>query len=184
MNQSSFEKRLLEHAPRMRRFVRHQVRCAVDAEDLAQDTLLKAFRSRHSLRNQGRLQAWLFRIARRTITDYYRRQCSTKKLEEAAAESNQVDVVSDAVARAALCYLGTLPEEYRVAVQMADYDGLPHAKIADRLGISLAAAKSRVRRGKQRIRRLLEECCVMVYDVHGKVVDYERRRPCEEPICG
>ena len=56
-------------------------------------------------------------------------------------------------------------------VKLADYEGLPQAEIGRRLGISLAAAKSRIRRGRQRVRALLEECCVMVYDRRGKVVD-------------
>ena len=89
-----------------------QVKSKVDADDLAQDVLVKAFRSRHSLRDQARVQAWLFRIARRTIIDYYLRQPSTEELEDAAAESDESeeDVVSAAVARAALCFLDTLPE--------------------------------------------------------------------------
>jgi len=71
-----------------------------------------------------------------------------------------------------------------MAVQMADYEGLPHAAIAARRGISVAAVKSRVLRGRQRICALMEECCLMVYDGRGKVVDYERRRPCDDRTCG
>ena len=67
-------------------------------------------------------------------------------------------------------------------MELADYAGLPHAQIAEQLGISLAATESRVRRGKQHIRGLMEQCCAMVYDARGKVVDYERR-PCEGPTC-
>jgi RNA polymerase sigma-70 factor (ECF subfamily) len=185
-DQSSFEKGIMQHAPRVRSFVRRQVKCAADADDLAQQTLLKAFRSRDSLRDERRLRAWLFRIARRTIIDYYRRRRPNEPFTDPTAESScaEVDLISAAVARAALCYLGTLSEEYRMAVQMADYEGLPHAEIATRLGISLAAAKSRVRRGRQRIRALMDECCLMVYDGRGKVVDYERRRPCAGPTRG
>jgi len=185
-DQSSFESRIVHHAPHVRSFVRRQLKCAADADDLAQQTLLKAFRSRNSLRDERRLRAWLFRIACRTIIDYYRRRRPNEPFADTTAESScaQVDLVSAAVARAALCYLGTLSEEYRMAVQMADYEGLPHAAIAARLGISVAAAKSRVLRGRQRIRALMEECCLMVYDGRGKVVDYERRRPCDAPACG
>lgn len=185
MKPSSFEKQIVEQAPRLRSFVRAQVRSAADADDLAHDTLVKAFQSRDSLRNEERLQAWLFRIARRTIIDFYRRQRPSEKLADAATDSSEVklDAVSAAVGRAALCYLNTLPEAYRVAVKMAEWDGLPHAAVAARLGITLAAAKSRVLRGKQRIRFLMEQCCVMVYDARGKVVDYERRQPCARFTC-
>jgi RNA polymerase sigma-70 factor (ECF subfamily) len=79
--------------------------------------------------------------------------------------------------------LGTLPHEYQAAVRMADYEGLPHAEVARRLGISLSAAKSRVRRGKQRIRGLMEQCCLMVYDSRGKVIDYDLRSTCSRADC-
>ena len=167
----------------VRSFICRQVNCAADAEDLAQKTLLKALRSRTSLRDQRRVRAWLFRIARRTIIDHYRRRRSSEQFTDAPVEpiTTELDIVSEAVGRAALCYLGTLPQEYGVPVKLADYEGLPQAEIARRLGISLAATKSRIRRGRQRVRALLEECCVMVYDRRGKVVEYDRRQPCHLP---
>jgi RNA polymerase sigma-70 factor (ECF subfamily) len=151
-----FEKEILENVTRLRNFARRQVNSAADADDLAQETLFKALRSRDSLHDKTCLQAWQYRIARRAIIDHYRRDHTGERLTSRITQSTQseADVVTEAVACAALGYLGTLPEQYRMAVRMADYEGLPHAEIARRLGISLAAAKSRVRRAKQRIRQL------------------------------
>ena len=185
MTVASFEKEILERMPRIRAFIGRHVRSRADADDLVQETVLKAFRARRSLRNEQRLEAWLYRVARRMVSDYYRRRRSHSEFADTDDASGETvtDSVTAAVARAALCYLGTLPYEYQAAVRMADYQGLPHAEVARQLGISVSAAKSRVRRGKKRIRELMEQCCLMVYDTHGKVIDYDLRLTCSPGEC-
>jgi RNA polymerase sigma-70 factor (ECF subfamily) len=178
----NFDTEVARHAPRLKSFIRRRVSSPADAADLTQETLLKAFRQRNTLRSEARLNAWLHRIARTTIIDHYRRRRPQQEWTDQAAPADEARIakVTAAVAAAARCYLGTLPEEYQTAVRLADYEGVPHADVAKRLGISLTAAKSRIRRGKQRIRELMEQCCHFQFDRRGRVVDYERRdgRPC------
>jgi RNA polymerase sigma-70 factor (ECF subfamily) len=178
----NFEREVVACAPRLKAFIRRRVSSGADAADLTQETLLKAFRQRGALRSEDRLNAWLHRIARSTIIDHYRQRRPEVEWTDQVipADEGRVSKVTAAVAAAARCYLGTLPDEYRAAVRLADYDGMSHAEVAKRLGISLTAAKSRIRRGKQRIRELMEKCCQLKFDRQGRVVDYERRdgRPC------
>lgn len=175
----SVAERVAAFAPVLRAFVGRRVDCPATADDLTQDTLLKALSARQTLRDEARLEAWLFQTARRTMIDHQRR-CRPKiadtepdSLPDAPAHA---DAVTAAVARAARCYLGTLPPAYQEAVRLAEEDGLAHGEVARRLGISLTAAKSRIRRGKQQIRELIEACCQLKFDAHGRVIDYEVRR--------
>lgn len=178
----SFDERVTQFAPVLRAFVGRRVNCNATADDLTQETLLKAFRARDSLRDATRLEAWLYQTARRTLVDHHRRKRpgATIKADELPAEKTPDDAVTAAVARAARCYLGTLPAIYQDAVRLAEEEGLPLHEVACRLGISLTAAKSRVRRGKQQVRELIEACCALKFDARGRVVDYEVRRcqPC------
>lgn len=178
----NFDRAVGAHAAKVHAFIRRRVRSTADADDVTQDALLKALRARGSVRDGTKLEAWLYRIARTTLVDHYRRRRPESEFADTipADEARQMDKVVAAVAAAAQCYLGTLPEEYRAAVQFAEFEGQPHAEVARRLGISLTAAKSRVRRGKQRIRELMEQCCEMKFDRRGRVVDYVRRdgQPC------
>lgn len=175
---SSFDQRVAQFAPVLRAFVRRRVGCRATADDLAQDTLLKAFRARDALRDASRLEAWLYQTARRTLADHHRRKrpAAESATDELADASERANPITQAVARAARCYLGTLPAVYQDAVRLAEEDGLPLQEVADRLGISLTAAKSRVRRGRQQIRELMEACCELKFDARGRVVDYEVRR--------
>ena len=81
----------------------------------------------------------------------------------------------------ARCYLETLPPEYRDPVHLAEYEGLCHVDVARRLGLTLAAAKSRVRRGKIMVRSLMEAHCRFEYDARGNIIGYQLR---PKPNCG
>src|SRR5690606_7389395 len=74
--------------------------------------------------------------------------------------------------------LERLPERYREAVRLAELEGLPQQEVARRQGVSLSGAKSRVQRGRRRLRELVEACCAVECDHRGSVVDYEPRGGC------
>ncbi|MFZ3374817.1 MAG: sigma-70 family RNA polymerase sigma factor [Chthoniobacterales bacterium] len=177
MTQNAFDFGIAQISPRLLAYFRNRVGDLATAEDLRQETLLKACRARPALRDETRFEAWLFRIANGTIIDYYRRRRPQDKLPcdltgETGAEKDEVTPVMVCAVR---CYLETLPKAYRDAVQLADYEGLPHAEVARRLGLTLAAAKSRVRRGKLLVKNLVEAECRLEFDCLGKVIGYQRR---------
>jgi RNA polymerase sigma-70 factor (ECF subfamily) len=70
-----------------------------------------------------------------------------------------------------------LPELYRIPLQFSELEGMPRANIASRLGLSLTAVKSRIRRGRQMIKKRLQDCCHFEFDQRGKVIGWERRNP-------
>jgi RNA polymerase sigma-70 factor (ECF subfamily) len=184
MTAQSFDANVLEVAPRLRSFLRRRVRDDATADDLAQETLLKAYRSRAVLHDGTRLEAWLFRVARTTLIDHYRRQKPTEEARaELEAESrDEVASLRAAIAASTCRFLDDLPESYREPVRLAELEGLPLAEIALRLNLSLTAVKSRVRRGRQMLKRKLQACCRFEFDRLGQVIGWERRKLlcCEE----
>ncbi len=174
----AFDAGVLEFAPRLRAFIRRRVRNEALADDLAQETLLKVYRSRATLRDDTKLEAWLYQIARGTIIDHYRRQRPQVELPASlAGESpDEIQALRARVLVSMRRFLEELPEAYREPVRLAELEGLPLARIALRLGLSLTAVKSRVRRGRARLRKKLQDCCRFEFDRLGQVIGYERRR--------
>lgn len=173
-----FDAGVLEFAPRLRAFIRRRVRNETMADDLAQETLLKVYRSRATLRDDTKLEAWLYQIARGTIIDHYRRQRPQEELPAAIAGESP-DEVAAMRARVLVSmkqFLEELPEAYREPVRLAEIEGLPLARIALRLGLSLTAVKSRVRRGRAMLKKKLQDCCRFEFDRLGQVIGYERRK--------
>jgi RNA polymerase sigma-70 factor (ECF subfamily) len=70
---------------------------------------------------------------------------------------------------------------YRQAVQLSEIEGLPQQEVADRLGLSLSGAKSRIQRGRLMLKDELERCCRFEFDRRGNVMDYEPRP--ERTVC-
>jgi RNA polymerase sigma-70 factor (ECF subfamily) len=179
---TEFDTTVTEFSGKLRAFIRRRVRDDATADDLTQETMLKVFRSREALRDGQRLEAWLYRIARTTLIDFYRRQRPREELPADLADESAepADEVSAVMAHSLRIYLEELPAAYREPVRLAEFEGLPLAKISLRMGLSLTAVKSRVRRGRAMLKKKLQDCCRLEFDRMGKIIGYERRRskPC------
>jgi RNA polymerase sigma-70 factor (ECF subfamily) len=174
-----FDRTVAEFSARLRSFIRRRVRDDATADDLTQETLLKVFRSRAALRDGQRLEAWLYRIARTTLIDFHRRAKPTEELPATLTSepADEVAQLREAVMVSTRRFLEELPAAYREPVRLAELEGLPLAKIALRLDLSLTAVKSRVQRGRALLKKKLQDCCRFEFDRHGKVIGWERRRP-------
>lgn len=164
---------------RLERFIAHRVPDQQAAEDLLQDVYLKIHTHVDTLRDSERLQSWVYRIARNVIYDYYRSQKAVEEIPEDIAAPEDIDLSDDVAARLGVReMINALPEEYREALILTEYEGLTQKELAQRLGISLSGAKSRVQRGRKMLRELLLACCHFEFDRLGKVIDYHPRCQC------
>jgi RNA polymerase sigma-70 factor (ECF subfamily) len=179
MSTAQFDTDVTEFVEKLRAFIRARVPDDTTADDLTQETLFKVYRSRASLRDDDRLEAWLYRIARRTLIDYYRKRRPSEELPAnlKGKLQHEVDAIRDAVLISTIRFMEELPDTYRVPLQLSELEGMTMATVATRLGLSLTAVKSRIRRGRLLIKRRLQDCCHFEFDQHGKVIGWERRNP-------
>jgi RNA polymerase sigma-70 factor (ECF subfamily) len=179
MSTAQFDADVTEFVGKLRGFIRARVPDEATADDLTQETLLKVYRSRASLRDDDRLEAWLYRIARRTLIDYYRKRSPNEELPASLKSESEDEVrsIRDAVLFSTIRFMEELPELYRVPLQLSELEGTSMSKIASRLRLSLTAVKARIRRGRQMIKKKLQDCCHFEFDQHGKVISWERRNP-------
>jgi RNA polymerase sigma-70 factor, ECF subfamily len=179
MSTTQFDTGVTEFVAKLRAFIRARVPDDATADDLTQETLLKVYRSRASLRDDDRLEAWLYRIARRTLIDYYRKRRASEPLPDSlkGESENEIGAIRDAVLISTIRYMEELPDAYRVPLQLSELEGMSMAQIALQLGLTVTAIKSRIRRGRQMVKRKLQDCCHFEFDQHGKVIGWERRNP-------
>jgi RNA polymerase sigma-70 factor (ECF subfamily) len=72
--------------------------------------------------------------------------------------------------------VNALPETYRLPLLLSELEGLPQKEVARRLGLSLSAAKSRVQRGRERLKGVFAECCHVETDHRGSLTSYQRKK--------
>lgn len=159
------------------RFVLARVGEPALADDIVHDVLLKAFDRMEALEDPGKLRAWLYRIARNVLVDHYRSRRPSEPLPEDLASEDKGDMAraEQELARCLTPLLDRLPAPYRRALTLAEIQGLPQREIAEREGISLSGAKSRVQRARHMLREALLSCCRIELDQRGVVVDYQPR---------
>lgn len=161
----------------LQKYIAGHVENKDDAEDIRQEVFLKMLKHLHTLRDQKKLPAWMFQIARRTIADHFRRQRNATIPPEALDDliSCEPPPPMDARAEIARCLppmLALLPEKYRHALLLADCQGLSGKELAARLGLSVSGAKSRVQRGRGKLKKMLLDCCRLEFDSRGRIMDY------------
>ena len=149
----------------------------VAAEDVVQDVLVRAYTRRGDLKEASKWRSWLFRIARNAVIDHYRARKPVDPLPAELIEENPDgdDEAGQALARCLVPMLDELPPPYREALKLADIEGMRQRDVADRLGLSVSGAKSRVQRARRMLRDVLLACCRVEVDRRGRVMAYEER---------
>jgi RNA polymerase sigma-70 factor (ECF subfamily) len=167
-----FEREVVPLHEVLYRHALHMCPNRADAEDLVQDTMVKAYSSFHSFVPDTNLKAWLYRIQTNTYINGYRRklrqpiQCSTNEIteQELAARARRTStgpISAEDEALAALpdteiiAAMQSLPEQFRAVVYYADVEGFRYREIADIMGTSHGTVRSRLARGRQHLRRVL-----------------------------
>jgi RNA polymerase sigma-70 factor (ECF subfamily) len=163
-----------EHRSRLRAYIAKRVRERDAVDDILQEVFLKVNASLHTVKSHGSISAWLYRIASNTIADHYRAQKPWDELpDEIAAPEPERDYVAE-LASCLQPLIAELPENYRAALVLSEIEGLPQREVAERLNISLSGAKSRVQRGREKLRQRLLLCCDIETGNNG-IVGYEPR---------
>jgi RNA polymerase sigma-70 factor (ECF subfamily) len=157
------------------RFILRRVNNPVMAEDLVQDVLIKVYERLNTLKDQEKILSWMYQITRNAIVDYYRQQRPTEEIDQGVIVE-EIDLEEDVEQELAQCLwplVNQLPATYQQAVKMAEFEGLTQKEIAQKQGLSLSGAKSRVQRGRKLLKEMLLECCRIEFDHRGRVFNYE-----------
>jgi RNA polymerase sigma-70 factor, ECF subfamily len=166
------------HAPLLRVIAR-RVSDPRDAEDVLQDVMLRVQRQSREMDEFENLGAWVHQVTHSAVIDFYRRRAARPEratgidldeLAPPAPDEQRTDL--------ALCMrplVSRLPDKYREALELTEFEGLSQVAAAERLGLSTSGMKARVQRARGQLRELLLDCCQIELDRRGGVAAFRSR---------
>jgi RNA polymerase sigma-70 factor (ECF subfamily) len=175
-DKAHFSELAMEHMPSLYSAALRMTRNPADAEDLVQETYLKAYRAFDSFKEGTNLKAWLYKILTNTFINSYRsrkRRPEQTELDDVedlylyrrlggleavsanrSAEEEVLDRFTDSDVKAAL---EALPEPFRLAVLLADVEGFSYKEIADIVDVPIGTVMSRLHRGRKALQKALHD---------------------------
>lgn len=178
------EKIWKEFSTKLKQFILKRVSDKDDAEDILQEVFMKIHSNIGTLRDKSKIQSWIYTITRNTIIDYYRSQKPMLELPETLLETLPVKedpIKSDVIKEVSQCIktlVNYLPDKYRKALILTEYQGLIQKKMGEKLGLSPSGAKSRVQRARAKLKEMLLQGCHRQLEQIGIPVDYQTECHC------
>jgi RNA polymerase sigma-70 factor, ECF subfamily len=172
-DQAQFSDLAMEYMPQLYTAALRMTRNAADAEDLVQETYLKAYRAFSSFTAGTNLKAWLYRILTNTYINSYRSKKRRPQISDVedvedlylyrrltpdgsnlgrSAEDEVLETITDDEVKAAI---EELPENFRMAVLLADVEGFSYKEIADITDVPIGTVMSRIHRGRRALQKTL-----------------------------
>jgi RNA polymerase sigma-70 factor, ECF subfamily len=165
--QSEFEVEALPHADLLYNYALRMTNNAADADDLVQETFLKAFRFWEKYEKGTNIRAWLFRIMKNSYINRYRRESKEPDTVDYEEVQNFYNTIRDTTADSGdsqesmfgrlldddvATAIAHLPEDFRTVVILCDIEGLTYEEIAEFLAVPLGTVRSRLHRGRSLLR--------------------------------
>lgn len=170
------------HEAELRHYLRSRLQDTTLAEDLLQDTFLKALAEGSRFCNVENSRAWLFRVAKNRLIDYHRGHKPHEAINgdlphPPTVEAPVVDDLSQCLPRA----LSELAPADSEVITLCDIEGISQVEYARLKGLTPAGAKSRIQRARLRLKSHLKSVCQVRYDENGSVCCFTPRTPDSKP---
>ena len=167
-------------------YVKSKVRSREDAEDILQNVFVKISSSIDKLDEDVKIKNWIFTVTRNTIIDYYRFRANKKKLAFADELNDDIADVEEVDQTKGLdqcigSMIKLLPDEYRDIIVESEINGVKQKDLAEKYGIAYPSMRSRVQRGREKLKQLFHNCCHIETDKLGNVIEAQGKSDCGGP---
>lgn len=166
-----------EFGQHLKNFIRSKVNNDEDVSDIYQNVILKIITKIDTLKNTESLKSWIFTIANNQIIDYFRNrkpQIEVESLESKLSTDLEPVESTNAYHLMEGCIhslIAQLPDEYRLVIEQSELKGMSQKDLAQQLDMNYITLRSKVQRGRERLRKMLNDSCMIEQAHLGTVTD-------------
>lgn len=160
----------------LKAFILNKTRNSADTDDILQEVFIKIIRNIDKINQAENLRHYLYGIVRNAINDHFRNRkhvIDNSVIEEKITEEENQSLNTTIAECCIKPFINKLPDNYRDALLITEFQDISQKELAQKLNISYSGAKSRVQRGKEKLKDLLLECCNCKADSYGNILDVE-----------
>jgi len=163
-----------EYQGKLRAFIYVRINDNAVTDDILQDVFLNIHTQLETLKDNRKLESWLYQITRHAVIDYYRSRKLSEPLPDDLMQTINTNNQTEQELTSCLePMINQLPDKYREAIFLSDISGMKQKDVAKKLGLSLSATKSRIQRGRVILKGLFFECCEINLNKHNQILEYE-----------
>jgi RNA polymerase sigma-70 factor (ECF subfamily) len=163
----------------LRPFIARRVATPADVDDVLQETFTRVHRGASQVADDERFGPWVYRVARNAIADHHRMRARHPVRGDDVPEVPEVRdeerVFTCRIDEHISAMVEMLPEPTRTTLRLSELEGRSQADIARALGVPLTTVRSRVQRGRARLREMVEAMCAVEVDARGRLVSCDHR---------
>jgi RNA polymerase sigma-70 factor (ECF subfamily) len=164
-----------EYSDKLLSFIRSKVNSKDDSEEILADVFLKLAKQAELSRSPHNLSGWLYHVTRNSIIDHYRTKKSMEQLPDNLMQDHFETQAISTLAACIIPIIEELPSDYKLPILLSEIQGKTQKQVAKELGLSLPAVKSRILRGRKRLKDLMSKRCTFYYGDTGQLVDYKEK---------
>ncbi|MCS3801586.1 RNA polymerase sigma factor SigZ [Niastella sp. OAS944] len=158
----------------LKKFILSKVKDINATEDILQDVFVKFQLNIHTLTDCTKLTAWVYQITRNTIADHYRKTNLDVKIDGFdLAEQHIEEPLYHSLSNCINQKINMLPDKYQQAILLTYLNDYSQLELAEKLNISYSGAKTRVQRGREKLKDLILDCPNVETDNKGNLIAYE-----------
>lgn len=153
-------------------FVLRKIGPTMEVDDILQEAFVKVWTNKERVEQANNLRQYVYGIVRNTTIDHLRKKRRWEiEIDPQRVFSEEDEcTLNQAIAESCIRpFIQKLPDQYREALMLSELEGLSQKELALRMGISYSGAKSRVQRGRQKLKQMILDCCALGSDSYGNL---------------
>lgn len=169
-------------------YIRTKVRSSEDAKDILQNVFTKISAQVNALEGKQSIHHWLFIVTKNAVIDYYRSNTSEQRVfaaegaSETAMEEDSVDS-THGLDKCLDSVIQLMPESYRLILIDSELRGIKQKELAVKYNMPYSSIRSRVQRGREKLKQLFYDCCSIEADRYGNILESTPKKSCDSQ-CG